>query len=116
MTATELLVWGIVAHLVADWFFQNDWQAVNKVRPLHSPAAWVHAGCHFAAMLFVFAWPVALGIAASHLLIDTRRPLQWWRSFMGQAKDGNPLADHVKIWQDQVAHVVCIAVAAGLVA
>jgi hypothetical protein len=32
MTAVELIVWGLVAHLVADWFFQNEWQALNKAK------------------------------------------------------------------------------------
>jgi hypothetical protein len=30
MTATQLLVWGGLAHLVVDWVFQNDWMAANK--------------------------------------------------------------------------------------
>ena len=28
-TPTELLVWAIVAHLVADWLFQTDWMAIH---------------------------------------------------------------------------------------
>lgn len=30
MTSTEMLAWGGLAHLVADWIFQNDWMAANK--------------------------------------------------------------------------------------
>lgn len=30
LSASDLLVWGIVAHLIADWLLQNDWMAVNK--------------------------------------------------------------------------------------
>src|SRR4051812_35989397 len=30
MTATSLLVWGLVAHLVCDWPLQNDWMATHK--------------------------------------------------------------------------------------
>lgn len=32
MNATDLLVWGIVIHLVVDWLGQNEWIAVNKAK------------------------------------------------------------------------------------
>lgn len=30
--AGELLLWGLVAHLVADWLLQSDWMAANKAK------------------------------------------------------------------------------------
>lgn len=111
---SELFIGGLVAHLVADWFFQNDWMAVNKVNPKHV-AGYVHAGIHTLAMLLVFPWWVALAIGVVHWMIDLRFLLVWWRGFFGQAKDDNPLANHVKIWQDQVAHIVIVYVAALVV-
>ena len=30
LDATGLLIWGIVAHLIADWPLQNDWMARHK--------------------------------------------------------------------------------------
>lgn len=112
MDATDYLIWGIVAHLVGDWLLQNDWMAVNKVHPLKSPAAWVHAGIHFLCLVFVFPWPMAYCIAAVHLAIDTRYPLVALRTLLGQAKEGNPFRDHVLIWHDQAVHIVVIAIAA----
>lgn len=32
LDATGLVVWGIVAHLIADWPLQNEWMATNKAK------------------------------------------------------------------------------------
>ncbi len=112
--ATSLLVWGIAIHLFCDWILQNDWQAQNKVSLLH-PASWVHSGIHLIGLLFIFhPWWVAVLIAISHLLIDTRVPLVWWRKFYRQTTEG-PVAIDVAIWSDQVAHITVLAVTALLV-
>lgn len=121
-----LFIQGLIAHLFADWFLQNDWQANHKTSLKH-PAAYVHSGLHFIALLLVFPWAWALAIAISHLLIDTRKPLVWWRTLIGQKQvrrmqDPN-YVDHddfywnsaalaVAFWQDQVVHVVIIFLAA----
>lgn len=111
--ATDLLVWGTLAHWIADWPLQNSWMAVNKVH-LNHPAAWVHGGIHFVALAFVFPWYVALALAISHMLIDTRVPLRWWREAF-RITGEEPMALHVAIWMDQIAHIILIAAAAGLV-
>lgn len=116
MNSTDLLVWGVVAHLAADWLLQNDWQATNKIDLCH-PAAWIHSGIHLLALLLVFPAGWACGIATTHLLIDTRRPLQWWRRVYRQTTDpDNPASLHVAIWGDQVLHVAVIAIVACLAA
>jgi len=164
MSATDLLIWGIVVHLVIDWLAQNEWMAVNKAkrrlkrcnrgmlpaghRATYSrwwdrhPAAYVHAGLHGLAQLLVFPWPAALAIGVTHLLIDTRKPVEWWSKlirqtqpaevphalvYMAKAEEhqirhdedapaGSPilmdLGAVVRIWADQVWHIVVIAVAA----
>ena len=114
ISATDYLVWGLVAHFCVDFLFQNDWMALNKVSLLH-PAAWVHSGLQLAGALLVFPLWAALLLAITHLLIDTRRPLCWWRRIMRQAQ-GGPIFLPLSIWQDQVAHVVCLAVVALLTA
>jgi hypothetical protein len=102
----------LIAHLIADWFLQNRWQSDHKVNLRHR-AAWVHSGIHLAALLCVFWFPMALAVAVTHLLIDTRKPLEWWRGFYGQTTEG-PMAIHVAIWQDQASHVLVLAAAAWL--
>lgn len=108
--ATILLVWGIVVHLIADWMLQTEWMAVHKVSLRH-PAAWVHSGIHTICLCFVFAWPWALLIGLTHILIDTRKPLRWWMTVIKQI----PADTHfpiVEIALDQVMHIAVLAGAA----
>ena len=120
MDATDLLVWGIVAHLVCDWLLQNEWMAVNKVSLRH-PAAYVHAGIHGIGLALVFGW-IAIPLAVSHLLIDTRKPVAWWSRTIRQTQPDPtrfPLMDlgtDVRIWVDQVFHILAVAIVALIVA
>ncbi len=114
MSATQLMVWGALAHLVADWLLQNRWMAENKTSLRH-PAAWVHSGIHGVALAFVFPLSIAMLLALSHLVIDTRRPLAWWRRVYLRTNT-DPTALHVAIWADQVMHLAAIASAALWVA
>lgn len=107
----DLVVWGVVTHLVADWLFQNKWIARNKNSLLH-PAAWIHGAIHTAAQLIVFPeWWMAVLIGAVHMFIDTRLFLRWWFKTFGFTTDG-PVAIHVAIWSDQVLHILTIALVA----
>jgi hypothetical protein len=111
MGATELLVWGIVAHLIADWPLQNDWMANNKARVRH-PAGFVHAGIHGVALAFVFGW-WALALAGAHYVIDLRTPVVWWSRLVRQTQPDTSLSYsvglEVRFWTDQVFHIACIA-------
>lgn len=106
----DLITYGIVIHLICDWILQNDWMATNKANLRH-PAGYIHAGIHALGMAFIFPPLVAFAIGITHLLIDTRKPVQWWQSFYRQTTDG-PYAIHVAIWLDQVLHITVIALAA----
>lgn len=98
----------VVAHLVADWLLQNDWMARNKVSLAH-PAAWVHFGIHTGLLWPILGWEAALALGLSHLLIDTRVPLRWWRKTIRQTTDGY-IGELVAITSDQVVHIICLAV------
>ena len=130
LSASDILVWGIVLHLFADWPLQTDWMAANKSNLRH-PAGYVHAGIHGLLLSLIFGW-AAIALAVLHLLIDTRKPLIWWGKAIGQTQPANriifqrwqyeteeiPVYDmgmEVRIWVDQVFHITCIAVAAILV-
>jgi hypothetical protein len=52
VSATDLLVWGTVVHLVVDWLFQNEWIAEHKA-DLRHPAGYIHPAAHGAALLLV---------------------------------------------------------------
>ena len=108
---TDLLLWGILAHLVADWPLQTEWMAIHK-RNLHHPAAWVHSGVHCISMALVFPWYLAILIAGSHLLIDTRKPVLWWmQRIKGMATD-DPHTVIVETGVDQVFHITVVALIA----
>jgi len=111
MRIEVVILAGLMAHIIADWFFQNDWMAVNKTNWKH-PAGYIHAGIHFFLLSGAFPVTLAALLGISHFIIDLRFPLEWWRRFMGQALPGNPFIDQIKIWQDQAAHVLCIMIAA----
>lgn len=112
LSASDLLLWGVVAHLVADWLLQSNWMAANKAKrndrywlttPEHEgraarpsrwwdrhPAAYVHAGIHGIALALVFGW-VAVPLAVAHLLIDTRTPVAWWARLVRQTAPKVPV-------------------------
>jgi len=113
VTATALVVWGTVVHLVVDWLFQNEWIAEHKTDLTH-PAGYVHAGAHAVALLLVFPWAAAMAIGVAHFVIDTRRPLELWARVVSQTREG-PIAVPLHIWRDQTLHVAVIAAAALLV-
>jgi hypothetical protein len=120
LDATGLMIWGMVAHFVADWTLQNEWMALNKMKRRtrtwfrewggtktydgpwwdRHPAAYVHAGIHLALLSIVFGWPAIL-LAISHLLIDLRWPVIWWQEMMKQTKP--EIGSHIVI-QDEHGH------------
>lgn len=114
-TPTDLLVWGLVAHLAADWLFQTEWMAVNKMSLRH-PASWTHAATYALFMALVFPLPVALLIGLFHLLIDTRAPVRWWMQVVKGMSERTPGAGIVEMGVDQVFHAIVIAAAALLLA
>jgi len=113
VTAAELLIWGLVIHLVVDWLFQNRWIAENKTRLTH-PSGYVHGVMHGAAMLLIFPPLAALALGTAHFVIDTRRPAKAWARIVSAPTEG-ALAIDVHMWRDQTAHIAAVAVAALIV-
>ena len=160
--AANLLIFAVVIHLVCDWLLQNEWMATNKMKRqtyLHydshgfevmkegswwdrHPAAYVHSGIHVLGLLLIFPWWAALLAGISHLVIDTRKPVEWWSKLIKQTqprswtrrKDEpsitiggvidaripevsiNPsimdVGMDVRIWNDQVWHILILALIA----
>lgn len=106
LSAADLLVFGIVLHLIADWPLQNDWMAANKAKRRmrwgpdevikpggdregrwwdRHPAAYCHAAIHGVLLALVFGW-IGAPLALVHLIIDTRAPVVWWSKLMRQTQ------------------------------
>jgi hypothetical protein len=114
--AAALMIWGLAAHLAADWPLQNDWMANNKAKLGH-PAGLVHASAHGLCMLLVFPPLAALGIAVAHYVIDLRWPVAQWSRLIRQTQPSGTHYDiglEVRFWTDQVFHVLVVAAAALL--
>jgi hypothetical protein len=98
---------GLVAHLVADWLFQNDWMALNKLNLRH-PAGWVHAGIHSLLLGLALGWMGGVVLGVLHLVLDTGRPLAWWIRVFKKC-DKAPQVFLIRLWTDQAIHIVAIA-------
>jgi len=104
----ELFIKGLIVHLVVDFFLQSDWISDNKTNILH-PAAWVHGVLNTLGNLLVFTAPIAIGLGISHILLDTRYPLRWWRQLFRQNPQGED-ARTFYLLQDQAAHIILLGV------
>lgn len=144
LSASDLLIWGIVLHLIADWPLQNHWMAEHKMERrvrrtgdnthwwYRHPAGFVHAGIHGILLALVFGW-AAIFIAIAHYIIDLRWPVELWSKLIGQSQPSGRYVEvgrfgshqailpawdagvEVRFWTDQVFHIACVAVAALLV-
>lgn len=97
----------LVAHLVADWLFQNDWMAHHKASLSH-PAAWAHGAIQALALTWALGWQAGLALGLVHMLIDTRVPLRWWTAAFKKS-GAAPDASSIAMWTDQALHVATIA-------
>jgi hypothetical protein len=127
LSASDLLIWGLVLHLIADWPLQNDWMANNKAKRwvdkdgdgvlrdrkmqpttywwLRHPAAWVHAGIHTVMLALVFGWP-AIFLGLVHLIIDTRTPVVWWSQLVKQTQPKNRIFyQHSELYAEEVYEI-----------
>lgn len=133
-----------VAHGIADYWVQTDWQAQNKSK--NPVALWRHVGSYsftfaFALALLAFLVPLApwkavvalAAIGLPHAALDNRKLVSWFcertkgwrRDNMVDNGDGtlrglNPweiaVRFHVTIALDQKAHYLCLAVVAAWLA
>jgi hypothetical protein len=111
--------WLLVAHLVGDWLFQNDWMAQGKKRGLFTWAGWVHFSIYTLCVLIAlrlasdlkrpitFYLIQGLIVLLSHWLIDASNLVSWWIRLFKQTDI--PL---VRIMVDQTLHVLVLVVVA----
>lgn len=109
----NLFSWMLVGHLVGDFLLQTAWMAEKKVQD------WTALLTHclvYTAAVALFALPAggltlpgtAL-IFAGHVFIDKRIFVEYWATYVSRSSHNTWL----KIVQDQVWHILVLALVAG---
>jgi hypothetical protein len=127
MSWSAVLLALLVSHAVGDVLFQTEWQALNKLGGLRTPAArhalFSHVTLYMLAFVPALVWiglntsawravAVAALIALPHMLIDDGRIVSFW---LRRVKGANRPTMALAIAVDQSFHVVLL-LAAALVA
>ncbi len=109
-------IWLLVAHLLGDWIFQTDYQALNKARGGLNRALITHCLTYTLTFMPVF-WlsGISLGwlafIFVAHVFIDRRAPVIWFlKRVKGMSDEALKKAFFMVIMTDQVIHVVTLVV------
>jgi len=80
----ELFIAMTMAHMVADWLLQTEYQAMRKMQGAWwNDAALAHASVYTLCIGLVLGWfgvtvwwlPI---VWASHIFLDRRWPIVWW--------------------------------------
>ncbi|MGA2505456.1 MAG: DUF3307 domain-containing protein, partial [Anaerolineales bacterium] len=98
---------------IADWLLQNEWMAKNKTSLRH-PAGYVHGLIYMICLMGVYPFWAALIVSITHILIDTRKPLQWWRRIFKRTPNAEE-GSQISLGEDQALHLVILAVMAIIV-
>ncbi len=116
-----LIAWCFMAHLVGDFLFQTEYEALNKAagRCLNR-ALLTHCLKYTLAFtpLCLFgglAWPWLAAIFAAHAFLDRRWPIIWWRRrVIGDSEQAVKATFWLTVVIDQIFHLVVLAVICGL--
>jgi hypothetical protein len=99
----------IFAHLIGDYFLQNDWMALNK--KTKSVPALVHVIFYCIPFLFCNLewWQFSL-IGLQHFIQDRTNFVVWFMKFKGSEKFASgPCAPWSIILTDNILHILFIA-------
>ncbi len=128
MTWSAALLALLVSHLVGDFLFQTESQAVGKVRGLADGASrralFSHLAVYMLAFVPALVWigvettaaravVIAVVVAVPHLVIDEGRLVRIW---LRDVKRAPSASLGLRIAVDQSFHVVCLLGAALLAA
>ena len=108
MTIFEKL---LIAHFIGDWILQPTWMGIRKT------SEWKVRFLHCLIYTICFAWlslPVCLWIFTTHYIIDSYKPLYWFRKFRGDYKTmeefkesfSTPAGFFINVTLDQIFHIL----------
>lgn len=111
MTPLELL---LVCHFIGDWLLQTHDMAIRKTSEWKVRA--VHCAIWTACFAWFVPWPWLIWLYVSHYVIDTYKPLYWFRKMRGDYKTweefrasfATPAGFMVNVTFDQVFHVLTL--------
>ena len=103
----------LLSHLVGDWLLQPHWMAIRKT------GEWKVRAIHCAIVTSCFWWVGiwwCLWIYATHFIIDTYKPLYWFRKLRGDFKSweefkesfSTPAGFMVNVVFDQIFHILML--------
>ncbi|MET3505437.1 DUF3307 domain-containing protein [Halalkalibacter oceani] len=116
-----------VGHRIGDYLLQTDWQAQNKAINTYARLKHVIVYSLTISLLLIpfFSWYTALIVflltMIEHFIIDSRKPIVWWKTFLetkvAKQKDFNikSLPFFVMIEIDQTVHYIRIFIIAVLI-
>lgn len=91
----NVLVWGLIAHLVGDYLLQSDWMAVQKTERWIPALA--HGVTYTVPFLFLTQSPWALlVIGGTHVVIDRyrlARHLAWLKNYLAPPRQNRPWSE-----------------------
>jgi hypothetical protein len=111
MTYLEALV---IAHFIGDWILQPHWMAIRKTSD--PVIRGVHCMIVMSCFVPITPWYWLLWIYGTHFIIDSYKPLYWFRRLRGDFKDlesfrasfATPDGFFVNIVFDQLFHVLTL--------
>jgi hypothetical protein len=107
----------LAGHLIGDWVFQTDYEALNKTTSWRANQAHMFT-YHLALTLFAvwtLGWTMILVLIVSwvtHSIIDRRWPVKWLMRHTGSGPFSNTLWGVICV--DQALHISILCVCAAL--
>ncbi|MBI5732582.1 DUF3307 domain-containing protein [Candidatus Jorgensenbacteria bacterium] len=107
----------VMGHLVGDWIFQTEHQALNKAHgkffnwPLIGHCL-IYTACFIPIFAWLnFSWWWLILIFSSHMFLDRRWPVVWWIKHIKRTSD-NTITNNfwLVIAVDQVMHLLIITI------
>lgn len=108
----DVLLSGIIGHLVGDYLLQNDWMALNKKKLGGEINCLVHCLLWTLSVCLFSGWHSAAAIIVlffSHIYQDRTDIIAWWMDLIGQKQfRTGPCAPWSVIVVDNVWHILTI--------
>lgn len=112
----------VILHCIGDWLLQSEFVALNKTH--NFMVRFLHVFLYTFVFSFFLEWPYLLWIGVSHFIIDSYKPLYYFRKLMGDssAEDIESFKESFKtvrgfvvyVNMDQILHLLTLVPVAVL--